>query len=118
MYGHLPRLSISDCAKRKALGYETSPNPGHVTSPSTSADVEQNHLTNSYSAHSRLCISATAEVSLDISAAQGHVATHGHLAAHGHFKHISLPMYTSAACGHFPRDISTPQGQQLYSVRH
>jgi hypothetical protein len=90
------------------LGYNTSkasPNSGHVTSSSTSADVGQNHSTSSCSAHSRLCIPATAEMPKDTSAAQGHLATHGHLAAHGQL----------AAHGHFrcPRTSHCPRTLQL-----
>lgn len=73
IYGHLPRLSISECAKKESLGIEheqPEPQPWPVTSTSTSADVERNQLTSRCSAHSRLCIPATAEMPKHTSAAK------------------------------------------------
>jgi hypothetical protein len=82
-----------------------SPNSGHVASPSTSADIEQNHSASSYSAHSHLCIPATAEMPKDTSAAQQHLAAHGQLAAHGH---SSCP-----GTSHCPRISHSPRTLQL-----
>jgi hypothetical protein len=90
---------------------KASPNSGHVTSPSTSADVGQNHSTSSYSANSRLCVPATAELPKDTSAAQGYLAAQGHLATHGHLAaHGQL-----TAHGHFncPRTPHCPRILQL-----